>query len=101
MRPLLLLVALGLLGCSFGLITSQHRARSLFVDLERAQQQAKLLAAEGDRLRIELGRLSQPAAIETAARNLGLKPVDAGRVVFLPASVAPGASVPAPAGAAK
>jgi len=81
---LIALLGLLLLASSLSLVTAQHRARSLFVDLERAQQQAKQLEAEGDRLRIDLGRAAQPAAIESAARDLGLKPVDAGRVVFLP-----------------
>lgn len=85
-RALLALVVLLLAASSFSLVTAQHRARSLFVDVERAQQQARQLEAEGDRLRIELGRASQPAAIESAARELGLKPVDAGRIVFLPAA---------------
>jgi cell division protein FtsL len=88
MRALLAVVVALLVAASFSLVTAQHRARSLFVDLERAQQQARQLDAEGDRLRIELGRASQPAAIESAARELGLKPVDGGRVVFLPAAVA-------------
>jgi cell division protein FtsL len=85
MKLLIALVGLLLLASSLSLVTAQHRARSLFVDLERAQQQARQLEADGDRLRIELGRAAQPAAIESAARDLGLKPVDAGRVVFLPA----------------
>jgi cell division protein FtsL len=85
MKLLIALVGLLLLASSLSLVTAQHRARSLFVDLERAQQQARQLEAEGDRLRIELGRAAQPAAIESAARDLGLRPVDAGRVVFLPA----------------
>jgi cell division protein FtsL len=93
MRALIVLVALLLLASSFSLVTAQHRARSLFVDLEQAQQQMRRLEAEGDRLRIDLGRAAQPAAIESAARDLGLKPVDAGRVVFLPATL--GAAVPA------
>jgi cell division protein FtsL len=88
MKVLIALAVLLLLASSLSLVTAQHRARSLFVDLERAQQQARQLDADGDRLRIELGRASQPAAIESAARELGLKPVDAGRVVFLPASAA-------------
>lgn len=92
MKLLIALVGLLLLASSLSLVTAQHRARSLFVDLERAQQQARQLEAEGDRLRIELGRAAQPAAIESAARDLGLKPVDAGRVVFLPAQAATAAA---------
>jgi cell division protein FtsL len=85
MQALVALVGLLLLAGSLSLVTAQHRARSLFVDLERAQQQARQLEAEGDRLRIELARAAQPAAVESSARALGLKPVDGSRVVFLPA----------------
>ncbi len=85
MRVLLAVVVVLLVASAFSLITAQHRARGLFVDLERAQQQARQLEAEGDRLRVDLGRASQPGAIESAARGLGLKPVESGRVVFLPA----------------
>ncbi len=94
---LLLLVAALLVASGLSLITSQHLARSLFVDLERARQQSKALEAEGNRLRIELGRASQPAAVEAAARALGLRPVDAARTVFLPA----GQDVAGPPGASR
>jgi cell division protein FtsL len=87
MRILLALFALLLTASALSLVTAQHRARSLFIDLERAQQQARTLDAEGDRLRVELGRASQPAAVASAARQLGLKPVDAAQVVFLPSGV--------------
>jgi cell division protein FtsL len=83
-RGVLLLIVALLVASSLSLVTAQHRARSLFVDLERAQQQAKALEAEGNRLRIELGRVSQPAMVEAAARVLGLKTVDGARTVFLP-----------------
>jgi cell division protein FtsL len=95
MRALLALIAVLLAASALSLVTAQHRARSLFIDLERAQQQARALDAEGDRLRVELGRASQPAAVASAARQLGLKPVDAAQVVFLPASA--GAIPAAPA----
>ena len=86
MRALLAIVAALLVGSSLSLVTAQHRARTLFVDLERAQQLAKQLDAEGDRLGVDLGRASQPAVIESAARELGLQPVEGSRVVFLPAT---------------
>ena len=53
-----------LVAAALSLITAQHRSRGLFVDLERAQQQARLLEAEGDRPRIELGRAAQSASVE-------------------------------------
>lgn len=82
-----LLVAL-LVASALAAVTAQHRARSLFVELERARQQAQALQAEASRLSVELERASRPAAVEAAARELGLRPVDAARTVFLPATSA-------------
>lgn len=81
----ILALVTALVACSLSLITSQHRARGMFVELERAQQLAQRLEAEGNRLRVELGRVSQPASVESAARQFGLRPVDSGRTVFMPA----------------
>jgi cell division protein FtsL len=94
-RLLIALLAAVLVVASLSLITAQHRARGLFATLERSQQQAKILAAEGDRLRVELGRAAQPARVESSARQIGLKPVDAKSLVFLPAG---SAAVPPAAG---
>ena len=80
--------------CALALVTSQYRARELFAELEVSQQDAKALDAEGSRLRSELGRASQPAIVETAARRLGLRPISPDRIVILPSSAA---SVPPPA----
>lgn len=87
-RLLLSALVLVLVACAMALVTSQQRARNAFVDLERAQSRERELVAEGDRLRIDLGRLSQPAAIEAAARQQGLRPLDPARTVLLPVSVA-------------
>jgi cell division protein FtsL len=72
-----------LFASSLGLVTAQHRTRSLFVDLERAQQDAKQLDVDYERLTIELARLAQPAAVERAAQRLGFKAAEASRTVFL------------------
>jgi len=80
---LLLLAVLLVLAC-LSLVTSQHRARGLFVELGRLQLQAKDLEAEGNRLRIELGKAAQPAAVAAGARSLGLRPTESKQTVFLP-----------------
>jgi len=69
---------------SLSLVTAQHRARGVFVDLERAQQQTHQLAADRARMRIDLARATQPSAIEASARDLGLRPIDGARTVYLP-----------------
>jgi cell division protein FtsL len=97
-RGLVLLLAVALFTSALALVTAQHRSRSLFIDLERAQQRTRQLDIEYDRLKIDLSRLSQPAYVEAEARRLGMKPVDGSRTVFLnlptasaAAPVAPGA----------
>jgi cell division protein FtsL len=87
-RALVIVLALLLFGCSLLVVTAQHSARGLFIDLERAAARGRQLEADGNRLRVELGRASQPAAVEAAARRLGLQPIDSARTVYLPASVA-------------
>ena len=83
-RGAMLLLGVLLFVAAMSLITSQHKARGLFVELERAQAASKALEAEGDRLRIELGRHAQPAAVESVARRLGLQPIEPARVIYLP-----------------
>jgi cell division protein FtsL len=80
----LALFALLLVVACLSLVTAQHRARGLFVELGRAQTQSKELEAEGNRLRIELGKAAQPAAVANAARQLGLRPTEGKQTVFLP-----------------
>jgi cell division protein FtsL len=95
-RGLVLLLAIALFVSALALVTAQHRARSLFIDVERAQQQTHQLDIDYDRLKIELARLSQPGYVETEARRLGLKPVDGSRTVFLNLPAASAAAPLAP-----
>jgi cell division protein FtsL len=84
-RAVVVLLGLVIVLSAFGIVTAQYRTRSLFVELDRAQQRTTALEAEGNRLRVEQARNAQPAAVEAAARRLGLKPIDAKQTVFLPA----------------
>ncbi len=83
-RMVVALLAALLMASALSLVTSQHRARELFADLEAAQQLGRQSEAEGNRLRIELGRASQPAVIEAAARQLGMRPIDPEHTALLP-----------------
>lgn len=84
-RLLIPLLGVLLVASAFALVTAQYRTRTLFVELDRAQQRATALEADGNRWRVEQARNAQPAAVESAARRLGLKPIDARETVFLPA----------------
>jgi len=88
-RAVILLLGVILVASAFGLVTVQYRTRALFVELDRAQQRALALEAEGNRLRVDQARNAQPAAVEAAARRLGLKPIDAKETVFLPSAGTP------------
>jgi cell division protein FtsL len=88
-RMVVALLAALLMASALSLVTSQHRARELFADLEAAQQLARQSEAEGNRLRIELGRASQPAAIEAQAHALGMRPIDPEHTVLLPPAARP------------
>jgi cell division protein FtsL len=82
-RVWLVLATVLLFACALGLITAQHRSRSHFVDLERAQQEARQLDVDYERLTIDLARLSQPAAVERAAQKLGFRAPEAAQTVYL------------------
>jgi cell division protein FtsL len=77
-------LASALLVCALALVTSQHETRELFADLEAAQQLGRQSEAEGNRLLVELGRAGQPAAIEAAARQMGMRPIDPEHTALLP-----------------
>jgi cell division protein FtsL len=77
-----------------GLVASRYRARSLIAEGEIARQDGKSLEAEGTRLRSELGRHSQPATVEAAARAIApdrtvLLAARAGEAPATPAAEAP------------
>ncbi|HUN91252.1 MAG TPA: cell division protein FtsL [Burkholderiaceae bacterium] len=85
-------LGLALFAGGLGLVNSQYRARSLFVDLEAAQQEARRLDADATRLNADLGTLTQPASVAVAAHNLGLRPIEPARTIYLGAAPAvPGA----------
>ena len=78
--------------CALALVTSQYRAREFFAEFEVLQQEAKSLEAEGSRLRSDLGRASQPAIVEAAARRLGMRAINPERIIILPTSAADAAT---------
>ena len=80
MRVNLVLFAV-LIVCALGVVTSQHKARKLFVELQRDKQEAKRLEVEWGQLQLEQGTWSTPSRIEQiASSQLHMKVPDAGRV---------------------
>jgi cell division protein FtsL len=76
----LLLLAV-LVACALGLVTSQHRARKLFSELEREHERSRELDVEYGRLQLEASTWGLHSRIERiAAASLGLRPADPRRV---------------------
>jgi len=76
-----LLLLLVLVVCALGLVTSQHKARKLFSDLEREQARTRELEVEYGRLQLEASTWGLHARVEkVAAGTLGMRTPDARRV---------------------
>ena len=81
MAKLNLLLLLVLVVCALGLVTSQHKARKLFTDLEREQARAREIDVEYGRLQLEASTWGLHARVEkVAAGTLGMRTPDARRV---------------------
>jgi cell division protein FtsL len=76
----LLLLAV-LVACALGLVTSQHRARKLFSDLEREQARARELDVEHGQLQLEASTWGLHRRVEKIAVSaLGMRAADPRRV---------------------
>jgi cell division protein FtsL len=64
----LLLLAV-LVACSLSLVTSRHHARRLFVELTRAQSEARAYETEFGQLQLEQSTWGMPARVEKVARE--------------------------------
>jgi cell division protein FtsL len=83
-RVNLVLLALAV-ACALAVITSQHRARKLFGELELAQAAAQKLNEEWTQLQLEQGTWANNKRIEeVASRRLGMRPPDSSTTVVIP-----------------
>lgn len=87
----LILLAL-LTACALGLVTSQHKARKFFSELEREQERAKQLDVEWGQLQLEQSTWAMHARVEKIARDrLHMSVPDARRTqVVVPAAAGAG-----------
>lgn len=77
MAKLNLLLLAVLVACALGLVTSQHQARKLFTELERAQQRERDLEVEFGQLQLEASTWGLHTRVEkVASRLLGMKTHD-------------------------
>ena len=80
----LILLAI-LIGCALALVTSQHRARKLYVELQKEQDLAKQLDVEWGQLQLEQSTWAMHARVEKIAANaLGMRVPPATRIQVVP-----------------
>lgn len=90
MRLNLALLAIAVV-CALSVVTSSHRARSLFTALEKEQSRMRDLETEWGQLQLEQSTWANHARIEKIAREkLGMRPPVAERIVSLDAAAGRG-----------
>jgi len=73
-----------LVTCALGLVTSQHRARKLFIDLEQANAQTQQLEIRWEQLQLDQTALGTASLIDSKARRgLAMQPSTPQRTLYL------------------
>ena len=84
--------------CALGVITSQHHARKLFIELETEQAAAKKLGEEWTQLQLEQSTWATHKRIEAlASKSLGMRLPDSATTVILTPATGGSGSPPRPA----
>jgi cell division protein FtsL len=84
-----LLLLAALLVCALATVTSSHRARLLFADLENEQTRQKQIEVEWGQLQLEQSTWAKHALVESiAVRQLGMRVPDPRRITFVGAGAA-------------
>ncbi|MBY0267705.1 MAG: cell division protein FtsL [Burkholderiales bacterium] len=82
---LTLIMLAALMACAMATVAAQHKARKLFVELQREQGRAKQLEIEWGQLQLEQGTWATHARIERiASRELSMKLPVAARIEVIP-----------------
>src|SRR5271169_7243555 len=62
-----LLLLLTVIACALGVVTSQHKARKLFVELQNEKDRAQQMEVEWGQLQLEQSTWAMPARVEKIA----------------------------------
>lgn len=81
LNVLLLLLAIA---CALGVVTSQHKARKLFVELQKEQELARQMEVEWGQLQLEQSTWAMPSRVEgIAGRKLQMQAPKNDRIQFV------------------
>ena len=67
MARLNVLLLILVIACALGVVTSQHKARKLYVELQKEKDRAQQMDVEWGQLQLEQGMLAMPARVEKLA----------------------------------
>jgi len=85
MLRLALVLLAALIACALALVTSQHQARKLYVELQKEQERAKQFEIEWDQLQLEQSTWATPARVEKlATQTLGMRVPPSSRIQVVP-----------------
>jgi cell division protein FtsL len=96
----LLLLAV-LIACALGVVTSQHRARKLFVELQKEKDRAQQMEVEWGQLQLEQSTWAMPARVEKIASvKLQMQLPKSSQIQFIRSGITqggqPGGVIPQP-----
>ncbi len=81
MTRLNILLILIVITCALSVVTSQHKARKLFMELERKQERTRQLTVEWGQLQLEQSTWAMRARVEKiATKQLLMKVPDASKI---------------------
>lgn len=70
--------------CALGVVTSQHKARKYFVELQTEKDKAQQMEVEWGQLQLEQSTLALPARVEKiASRQLQMQMPQGGQIQFV------------------
>jgi len=82
-----LLLLAAVIACALGVVTSQHKARKLFVELQKEKDRAQQMEVEWGQLQLEQGTLATPARVEKiAAAKLQMQLPKSAQIQFIRSS---------------
>jgi cell division protein FtsL len=78
------LLLLGVVTCGLSVVTSQHKARKLYVELQKEKDYAQQLEVEWGQLQLEQSTWAAPARVEkVATQQLRMQLPDRAQVQFI------------------
>ncbi len=96
----LLLLAV-VIACALGVVTSQHKARKLFVELQQQKDRAQQMEVEWGQLQLEQSTWAMPARVEKiATMKLQMQLPKSAQIQFIRSGLA-GSEAPAGTGMTK